>query len=72
MMPFCWLDGNTHKLGDYNWGVVCMGRALDIFHKMVFKIIERPALVVCEVDMMSIFGELLENFPPFKEWWYYT
>ena len=70
-MSLHWLAGNTHKLGDYNWGAVCMGRAMDIFHKLLLKIIERPALGVCEMDMMSIFGELLDKLPPFREWWDY-
>ena len=48
-----------------------MCRALDIFHKMAPKIIERPVLVVCEMDMMSILGVLLDKILPFKEWWDY-
>ena len=72
MVLLRWLSGNTHNLRGYNWGAVCMGRALGIFQKIVLTIIEHSVLVVCDMDMMSIFGELLENFPPFKEWWYYT
>ena len=71
MMPLRWLSGNTYKLAKYNWGAVSMNRALDIFHSMVLKIIQRPALVVCQMNMMVIFGELLDQLPPFKEWWTY-
>ena len=50
---------------------MCMGRALDMFHNMVIIIIEHPVLVVCEMDMMSIFGEILDKLPPFKKLWYH-
>ena len=45
-----------------------MDRDLDIFHNMALKTTDHPALVVCDMDMMSIFGDILDKLPPFKEW----
>ena len=71
MIPLCCLAGNMHKPAYYNWCAVCMVRALGIFHNMVLKIIESPGLVLCEMDIMSIFGEILDELLTFKEWWDY-
>ena len=43
-----------------------MGRSLYIFDNMLLKIIQRPDLFVCDMNMMSIFGDLLDELLHFK------
>lgn len=72
MLPLRYLAGRTHKLAAYNWGAYSMGRAIDIFRDALLMIVTRTSLIVSEIFMMSIFQELRDELPPFKEYYEFT
>lgn len=71
MLPLRWLAGNTHKLKDYNWGVRSMSKALNVFYEKLQLIQANPRLVLSEIFMTSLFGVIMDELPPFQEYWTY-
>ena len=41
VMPMRWLSGNTHLLGERNWSVRSMGRALNLLEAAMLKVRKR-------------------------------
>ena len=68
MLPLRWLAGNTHKLKDHNWGVRSMSKALNVFYEKLQIIQANPRIVLSESFMMSLFGGIMANLPPFKDY----
>ena len=55
VIPFRWLSGMTHKLGQHNWGARSMGRAVDILHTACGQLLDDIKMIHDKKIMMSLF-----------------
>ena len=69
VIPVRWLSAKTHTLGKYNWGARSMGRVLDILEEKMDEIEQDHLLVLSKDYMMGLFSELMDELPPFREFW---
>ena len=57
-----------HELKIYNSGARSMGRVLDVLETSLEKIEADPKLVYCEIYIMNIFHDFVEELIPFKNY----
>ena len=62
-----WSAANTHKLAEYNWSPLSMGRVIDILEDVFEKVINKSESVLDEEFMMGIFQDLRHELPPFDD-----
>jgi len=67
-MPTRWLAAETHKLGEFNWGYISMGRAIDRLKDHLELIIDQPELIHNESFMMSLVSDCRDELPPFDNY----
>jgi hypothetical protein len=68
-MPFRWLAGKTHELGDYKWTPLSMSRVIDTLLEKMSQLQDSPGLIEDDEFMMNIFKEYRDLLPPFKKYW---
>jgi hypothetical protein len=68
VMPTRWLAAETHKLGEFNWGYISMGRVMDRLKDHLESIIEQPELIHDESFMMGFLSDLRDELPPFDNY----
>ena len=49
-----------------------MSKALNVFYEKIQIIQANPRLVLSECFMMSLFSVVMDELPPFKEYWAYV
>ena len=69
MLPLRWLAGKTHTLAQYGWGARSMSRALNVFLAKLDQIHLNPLQFLSEMFMMNLFQEIMDDLPPFQEYW---
>ena len=67
VIPFRWLSGKTHTLGQHNWGARSMGRAVDILHTACGQLLDDIKMIHDKKFMMSLFDDIANEIPEFKE-----
>ena len=65
-MPFRWLAGKTHKLAEYDWGLMSMARVIDTLQEKMSMIAAKPSLIHNEGFMLNIFEKYRLELPPFQ------
>ena len=65
VIPLRWLAGNTQKLGHRDWGERSMGRAYDLLHSALVKILADPKLMLDYDFVLTIFAPLYKDLPKF-------
>ena len=68
-LPVRWLAGQTHTLQEYGWGARSMGRVVDILEEKLEGLMNNPDLIVNETHMSGLFNEVIEELPPFKDFY---
>ena len=68
-LPVRWLAGQTHTLQKYGWGARSMGRVVDILEEKLEGLMNNPDLIVNETHMSGLFNEVIEELPPFKDFY---
>ena len=68
-LPVRWLAGKTHTLQEYGWGARSMGRVVDILEEKLEGLMNNPDLIVNETHMSGLFNEVIEELPPFKDFY---
>ena len=66
VMPIRWLAANTHKLKEYNWGYISMGKVLDKLKSDLESIVEEPELIHDESFMMGLMDKWADELPEFR------
>ena len=69
MLPLRWLAGKTYTLAQYGWGARSMSRVLNVFLAKLDQIHLNPLLLLSEMFMMNLFQEIMDDPPPFQEYW---
>jgi hypothetical protein len=59
-LPLRWLAGKTHTLGEYNWSVLSMSKALNAFEKALVSIQNDGAFLLNEEWVMNVFNGIAE------------
>ena len=59
-LPLRWLAAQTRKLAKYNWSVISMSRALNLFEKAMEKIVSDGGFILSEDWVMHVFDEFAE------------
>ena len=67
VMPTWWLAAETHKLREFNWGYISMGRVIDWLKEHLELIVEQPELIHDEKFMMGFVSEFADELPPFHD-----
>ena len=70
-IPLRWLTGNTENLAQYNFGVLDMGRAVDLLEKAMLQVVDNSELFLDEEFMMSMFSEITDDIDPFQQYMEY-
>jgi len=64
-----WLAAKTPELGQWGWGPISNGNAIDTFPEKMMDIVNDPTKILDEDFMMSMFSKYLDTLPPFRKYW---
>ncbi len=65
-LPMRWLAAKTPELGQWGWGPISNGNAIDTFPEKMMDIVNDPTKILDEDFMMSMFSKYLDMLPPFR------
>jgi hypothetical protein len=68
-LPMHWLTGKTPELGEWGWGPISNGDAIDTLRENMMDIVDDPTKILDECFMMSMFSNYIDMLPPFKKYW---
>ena len=68
-LPMRWLAAKTPELGQWGWGPISNGDAIDTFREKMIDIVDDPTKRLDEDFMMSMFSKYLSMLPPFRKYW---
>ena len=68
-LPMCWLAAKTPELGQWGWGPISNGDAIDTLREKMMDIVDHPTKILDEDFMMSMFSKYLDMLPPFRAYW---
>jgi hypothetical protein len=68
-LPMHWLAAKTPKLGEWGWGPISNGDAIDTLREKMMGIVNDPTKVLDEEFMMNMFLKYIDTITPFKEYW---
>ena len=68
-LPMHWLAAKTPELGQWGWGPISNGNAIDNFREKMMDIVNDPTKILDEDFMMSMFSKYLDTLPPFRKYW---
>ena len=63
-----WLNANTHKLGEYNWGMFLIVRVVDTLYDACIEIQKDGRKTLDEYFIMNIFDDIGKYIPGFKNY----
>ena len=66
-MPIRWLAGKVHKLEEYGWGPITLGK-LDKLNDDLESLIDQTNLIHNELFMMGIMDPRANELKPFREY----
>ena len=67
-MPMCWLEASMHKVKEYGWGYISMGKVLDKIKYDLSMIVDQPELIHDESFMMGMMDPWNSELPTFQEY----
>ena len=68
-LPVCWLAAKTPALGQWGWGPISNGNALDTLQEKMMDIVDDPTKILDEDFMMSMSSKYLEMLPSLRNYW---
>jgi hypothetical protein len=68
-LPMQWLAAKNPELGEWGWGPVSCGEAIDTLRKNMMDIVDDPIKILDKGFMMNMFSKYVDALPPFKEYW---
>ena len=68
IMPIRWLAGKVHKLEEYGWGPITLGKVLDKLKDDLESLIDQTDLIHDELFMMGIMDQWANELKPFREY----
>ena len=68
-LPMRWLAAKTPELGQWGWGPISNGDAIDTLQKNMMHIVDDPTKILDEDFMMSMFSKYLNMLPLFRKYW---
>ncbi len=68
-LPMRWLAAKTPELGEWGWGPISNGDAIDTLQENMMDIVDDPTKILEECFMMSMFSKYIDMLPPFKKYW---
>jgi hypothetical protein len=68
-LPIQWLVAKTPELGDWCWGLISNGGAINTLRKKMMNIVDNPTKVLNKCFIMNMFCKYGDALPPFKEYW---
>ena len=67
-LPMLWLAAKMPELGQWGWGPISNGDALDTLREKMMDIVDDPRKILDKDFMMSMFSKYLEMLPPFRNY----
>ncbi len=67
-LPMHWLAAKTPELGEWGWGPISNGDAIDTLCENMMDIVDDPTKILVECFMMSMFSKYIDMLPPFKKY----
>jgi hypothetical protein len=58
-LPMCWLAAKTPELGEWGWGPLSNGDAIDTLQENMMDIVDDPTKILDKCFMMSMFSNIL-------------
>ncbi len=68
-LPMHWLAAKTPELGEWGWGPISNGDAIDTLRENVMDIVDDPTKILGKCFMMSMFSKYIDMLPSFKQYW---
>ena len=68
-LPMRWLAAKTPELGQWGWGPISNGNAINTLQKNMMHIVDDPTKILDEDFMMSMFSKYLNMLPLFRKYW---
>ncbi len=68
-LPMQWLAAKTPELGEWGWGPVSNGDAINTLCKNMMDVVDNPIKTLDKGFMMNMFSKYVDALPPFKEYW---
>ena len=68
-LPMQWLAAKTPELGEWGWGPISNGDAIDTLRAKMMDIVDDPTKVLNENFMMNMFRKYVDSLPSFKAYW---
>ena len=68
-LPMRWLAAKTPELGQWGWGPISNGDAIDTLREKMMDIVDDPTKILDDDFMMSMFSKYLNMLPLFQTYW---